>query len=381
MNEVEAPAGLVGRIPVRNIWLLMLYASRLFRDLPASRRYAVEENPDDIPNLVAEILASAVERRLRRNLSADFHRRQADLNRVRGRIDLLRTERRQLLEKGKIACAFDELTTNTPLNQFVKAALKELPKTLKDRNLARRCRVAAAAMERAGVSNGLSSIRKLGSAVTPAATGRTSSEDLQMLAAARLALSLALPTEDPGLSRLPAPDRDIVWARKLFETAVGGFYGTLLSPQGWLVRTGRRIDWQIEETTPGMAAILPSMQTDIVLERPADQGQKNRSRTVIDTKFTHILIKGQHGDPTIRSGYLYQVYAYLRSQERDGDPLSLNASGLLLHPSVDGDIDEAATIQGHLIRFATVDLAADSQVIRSRLLELADTGSPVAYQL
>ena len=123
-----------------------------------------------------------------------------------------------------------------------------------------------------------------------------------------------------------------------------------------------------------MAVILPSMQTDIVLERPAAQGQDNRSRTVIDTKFTHILIKGQYGDPTIRSGYLYQIYAYLRSQECDGDPLSLNASGLLLHPSVNGDIDEAATIQGHRIRFATVDLAADSQAIRSRLLTLAQTG-------
>ena len=380
MNEVEAPAVLVGRIPVRNIWLLMLYASRLFREIPARRRHAVEENPDDIPNLVAEILARAVERRLRRNLSADFQRRQADLNRVRGRIDLLRTERRQLLEKGKIACSFDELTINTPLNQFVKAALRELPKTLKDRVLARRCGVAAAAIERAGVSTGLSSIRQLGGALTPAATGRTSSEDQQMLAAARLAFSLDLPTEDPGPSRLPAPDRDNVWARRLFETAVGGFYDTLLSPQGWLVRTGSWIDWQIEEITTGMAAILPSMQTDIVLERPAAQGQDNRSRTVIDTKFTHILSKGQYGDPRIRSGYLYQIYAYLMSQECDSDPLSLNASGLLLHPSVDGDIDEAATIQGHLIRFATVDLAANSQAIRSRLLELADTGSPVAYQ-
>ena len=34
MNEVEASVGLVGRIPVRNIWLLMLYASRLFREAP-----------------------------------------------------------------------------------------------------------------------------------------------------------------------------------------------------------------------------------------------------------------------------------------------------------------------------------------------------------
>ena len=56
--------GYIGRIPVRNIWLLMLYASRLYRELPDSRRVAVEDAPDDIPNLVAEILTRAVARRL-----------------------------------------------------------------------------------------------------------------------------------------------------------------------------------------------------------------------------------------------------------------------------------------------------------------------------
>ena len=34
-------------------------------------------------------------------------------NRVRGRIDLLRTERRQLLQRGRVACSFDELTVDT----------------------------------------------------------------------------------------------------------------------------------------------------------------------------------------------------------------------------------------------------------------------------
>ena len=93
-------AGCIDGVPVRNIWLLLLYASRLYRELPEWRRVAVEEAPDDIPNLVAEILTRAVERRLRRNLSRDYRRRPADLNRVRGRIDLLRTERRQLLQRG-----------------------------------------------------------------------------------------------------------------------------------------------------------------------------------------------------------------------------------------------------------------------------------------
>ena len=106
MIETTVPAATIGRIPVRNLWLLMLYASRFYRTLPTERRSAAEDNPDEIPDLVAEILTRAVERRLRRNLSAEFDRRQDDLTRVRGRIDPLRTERRQLLQRGRICLFF-----------------------------------------------------------------------------------------------------------------------------------------------------------------------------------------------------------------------------------------------------------------------------------
>ena len=195
-----------------------------------------------------------------------------------------------------------------------------------------------------------------------------------MLAAARLAFRLRLPTEDPGTVHLSSPDRDDVRARTLFEAAVGGFYQTVLSPRGWNVGTGKRIHWQVDHETPGMAKILPSMQTDIVLEAPAGTERQAHQRLVIDTKFTHILSPAQYGDEKLRSGYLYQMYAYLRSQERVEDPPSADAAGLLLHPSVGRDVDEAATIQGHRIRFATVDLAADSVAIRSRLLSLVGAG-------
>ena len=75
------------------------------------------------------------------------------------------------------------------------------------------------------------------------------------------------------------------------------------------------------------------------------------------------------------------MYAYLRSQERSDDPASPVASGMLLYPSVGRHVDEAATIQGHRIRFATVDLTADGPAIRERLLSLAGAGhqpSPIS---
>ena len=195
-----------------------------------------------------------------------------------------------------------------------------------------------------------------------------------MLAAAEMALNLRIPTEDSGYAQVPVPDRDERWVRRLFEAAVGGFYDTVLSPKGWQVRTGSKLNWQIESPTAGVQSLLPGMTTDIILEHPAEAGPATGSRLVIDTKFTSILGIGQYGNPTLHSGYIYQIYAYLRSQEISADPPSLTASGMLLHPSVGAEVDEAVTIQGHRIRFATVDLAANSTAIRNRLLALALDG-------
>ena len=114
--------------------------------------------------------------------------------------------------------------------------------------------------------------------------------------------------------------------------------------------------------------ILPTMRTDIVLDH-APSGQ----RIVIDTKFTSILTCGWHREKSLRSGYVYQIYAYLRSQAGRDDPLSDNASGLLLHPAIGEMVDETVVIQGHSIRFATVDLTASATEIRSRLLHLCES--------
>ena len=79
---------------------------------------------------------------------------------------------------------------------------------------------------------------------------------------------------------------------------------------------------------------------------------------MVDKKFNSILRPGWHRAEALHSGYLYQIYTCLRSQTGCGDRLADRAEGLLLHPSVGKSIDEAAVIQGHRIRFATVDLTA-----------------------
>lgn len=354
--------GLIGRIPVRNLWLLMLYASDLFRTRGIGN-VGLEDNPDDLPDLVAEILARSVEIRQRRRLSLGYQSRDQVINRVRGRIDVLTTERHQLLDRGLVACRFEELTIDTPRNRFVRAALESVSRVVRRKDIAHRCRALASGMKAMGVS---------GAAPTRAQMstdrfGRNDADDRFMVAAAKLAFDLALPTEASGANVLSLPDREATWVRRLFERAVGGFYDVVLSPQGWRVLCGGTIGWQIEQKSAGIDKILPTMRTDVVLDHPS-----TGRRIVIDTKFTSILTSGWYREETLRSGYLYQIYAYLRSQVGRGDALADCASGLLLHPAIGETVDESVVIQGHHIRFATVDLTGASADIRSQLLRFFD---------
>jgi 5-methylcytosine-specific restriction enzyme subunit McrC len=130
-------------------------------------------------------------------------------------------------------------------------------------------------------------------------------------------------------------------------------------------RCGTILDWKIKQKTAGIDQILPTMRTDIVLDHIG-----SGRRIVIDTKFTSIVTTGWHREETLRSAYVYQIYAYLRSQAGRGDPFADSAGGLLLHPAVGADVDETAVVQGHAIRFATVDLSSSTSSIRSRLLRL-----------
>lgn len=357
-GEASAEDRRIGCVPVRNLWLLMFYASDLFR-IRGTGPGGLDDAPDDLPRLVAEILAHAVESRLRRQLTQGYKTRHVVLNRVRGRIDALKTFRHQLLERGMVACRFEELTVDTPRNRLVQMALQKVSGLVAERDLRTRCRALAGMMR----SMGVSALAPSRAEISSQQFGRNDAEDRVMVEAARLALEMALPTED-GYGALPVPDRDEVWVRKLFENAVRGFYAVVLKPDGWKVGK-RKWYWQATPKTAGITAVLPGMESDVVLEHA-----RTGRRIVIDTKFTAILKSGWYRELTLDSGYIFQMYAYLRSQVGCGDVFAERASGILLYPAVGALVDEEVEIQGHSIRFATVNLMASPSEIRSQLLDV-----------
>ncbi|MGH6825017.1 5-methylcytosine-specific restriction endonuclease system specificity protein McrC [Methyloceanibacter sp.] len=365
MTRTSIGIGYVGRIPVRNLWLLMLYASDLFRTRK-SGRVGLEDSVDELPDLVAEILADAVEKRQRRNLSMSYQSSEGILGRVRGRIDVLKTECNHLLLRGRVACRFETLTIDTPRNRFVRAALEAISRVVQRSELAHYCRKLANDMKSLGVSGNPPTRMQL----SKDRFGRHDADDRIMVAAAKLAFDLTLPNEAVGSNFLPLPDKEERWVRHLYERAVGGFYEVVLNPKKWQVTCGKRLAWQIEKKTSQIDKVLPMMRTDVILE-----DAHACRRIVIDTKFNTVLTKGWYREESLRSGYLYQMYSYLRSQA-GLDVLADRAQGLFLHPTVEQKVDETAVIQGHAIRFATVDLTGTASEIRFELLRVCDPWLP-----
>jgi len=345
------------KIPIKNLWLLMLWASDLYQQL-STRQVDVEDNPEDIPDLIAEILCAQVERRLMRNLSFGYQNKVAVRPRVKGRIDLLYTESHRLLEQAKVCCRYDELTVNTPRNRYVRAALEKLHLIVIERKLSHQCRILAMRLDRLGVSQDK----------PPSYSGKSERwrlqdvEDRIMLYAADLAFSLALPNEEAGRHWLHSPDKE----RKLhalFEKAIAGFYTVAL--KGLCnVHEQKTLKWQTTKASDGIGDILPNMKADIVIEN-----KSSSDCLVIDTKYKRIT-KEYHGEK-LDSPNIYQMYAYLRSQEGNPqEPALSTASGMLLHPTIGADVNEAVTIQGRKFIFCTVDLNKEATKIRQQLLAI-----------
>lgn len=346
-------------IPIRNVWLLFLYASGLaqFRE----RFDAEVEQSPDIKSLLARLLCKATENRLHRNLSFGYRARRETLTRVRGRIDLLKTEADNLLQKGKIACRYSELTVDTPRNRLVRVAHQRLASLQLDEGLANRCRKLEQSLERMGVGAELPTRAEIASEQF----ARHESDDRLLVSLANAVFNVVLPSETPGWRLIFSAQRhEVKKFSELFEKAVGNLFKVELpKDDGWRVFTSRRHKWQVDACSDSLSSYMPELKTDIIIENVAT----NR-RIVVDTKFSkNIVTLSQFGKLIFNTNHLYQLYAYLRSQERFSDPMSISADGILLYPYSGLHIDETALVQGHRIRVVTVDLSRSSDKVVEQL--------------
>ena len=351
-----------GKIPVRNAWYLLLYAWDLAQWKDQWKSSA--ESAPNLLGLLARVLVECTSDLLRRQLSRAHQVTIREINGIRGRIDFATSLKRRSFISGRAVCAFPELTVDTSRNRLIRATLDRLltderveAGSSHEHVLALRHDIRAIL----GKLEGVSPVRIRAADFNTIRLGRNDDSYRLPLELCRLINRCEMPTEDPGDQVMRALVRDEIVFSNLFERFVRAFLKQAL-PDATV--TSETLLWHDEVGSH----FAPRMRTDITIERKTPD-----ARLVIDTKYYAKTLSSRYDSvEKFHSAHLYQLYAYLRTQEHRGDSFR-NCPGVLLYPTTSSAIDERMRVQGHDIRIATIDLARPWSDIERGLLAVADT--------
>lgn len=348
-------------IPILNLWHMCLYA---WNEVQTKRYWifdAVETAPT-LDALLASVLAGLLQQRLRIGLGRGYVNQQETIRGLRGRINFAESLRQQTFEQCQAYCEFQQYSANIPRNQMIRSTLARLVQVGNfgpDRVLANDLRHSLRVLTRALAGIDLVELKL--DLIRRQQLGRNDGDYRLMLAICELILMRQMPAEQAGQFGLPTLDRDVLVMHSIYERFVANFYRIHL--KGWKVRAQSRLSWHAKRDNP----YLPAMQPDLILERTA-----SGNVLILDTKFTaNTLVENQWGKQVFDSTHLYQMYAYLKSQEHLSEGHG-KASGILLYPAVGDRVSERIELDDHIIRIECVDLTAPWQEIERQLLELVE---------
>jgi 5-methylcytosine-specific restriction enzyme subunit McrC len=346
-------------IPIRNLWYMLLYT---WNELPITNHGHLEdfEQAPALDALLASILKKLVNQRMRIGLGCSYMNEARALQGIRGKINFTESLKQRTFERAQVFCEFEQYSVNAPKNQIIRSTLARLVYLGRfgpDQALAEELRHNLRWLTRA--LEGIDLIELKLDFIRRQQLGRNDGDYRLMLAICELILQRQLPADSPGQYNLPGIDRDALIMYRIYERFVANFYRVHLD--GWIVSPQKRFSWH--EKFPNQ--YLPSMQPDLVLE------EKSSGRIVtLDTKFTaKSFSENQWGKQEMDSSHLYQMFAYVKSQEHLSEQY-LNSSGILLYPAINSNFSEKIELPGHIIRIESIDLTLSWQVIEENLLDL-----------
>lgn len=345
-------------IPIRNIWYLLLYAWDMANWTHATR--AEWDTSPGLLGLLARVLAFSTSELLKRQLGRAFSTRSAVIRGIKGHVDLSVSTRQLAFERASAVCSFPDLSVDTLKNQIIRATLDRLvgdPRIESPDNyehtvhLRHELRNLVRAMDgvtlRAITSNDFSRLE----------FAQNDRGYRIPLAVCKLIHQLGMPTEQPGDKSIVELFRDEKAFHVLFERFVRNFYRINLI--GFTV-VREYLCWPDELH----CELTPVMKTDISIS----QATPPYRRIVVDTKYSIYTLSSNFGVQKFKAEDLYQLYAYLRTQEHRSAAHQI-ADGMLLYPTTHHEVDGLMKIQGHCIRVATLNLSDDWKNIEKRLLK------------
>lgn len=342
------------RVPVKNIFYMLVYAWNHPHEMNSISVF--EEDEKDLMNLLSKVLIMKVKALIKRGFYKEYVDTQEESGIIRGKILFKESIQTFSNKRGKMHIRYEEMSYNILHNQLIKATLYYLTK------------------HKGLIKEHQEDIRKILPyfedvsliTVTPMlfneiSLHRNNQHYQFLLNICQFIWENSLLNEGVSEKNFNDYTREHQQMARLFESFVKNFYRKEI--HGSKVKS-ESLHWPAEGER---VELLPKMLTDISLEF---SGQK----IIMDTKFYKDMLTGHWDKETIRSGHLYQLFAYLKNDEYYSRH---KASGILLYPKVDKSLDLKYKLHGFDVRLCTLDLTQHWSKIHNRLLEIISFQSSV----
>lgn len=340
-------------IPIRNLYYLFCYAWERYPE-GGSTEVGIDECPD-LPNLFARVLINGVNRLLRRGLDRGYLSFEEELRSPRGRILIDRTIKEQTLQRGGVYCQIDELRHDVLHNQIIKATANILARHEDlERPLAHELRLICRKLW------DVSDIRLTPGLFRRVQLFRNNAQYASLMRLCEFVCRSMMPDEAGTGSRFADILRDEERMSRVFEDFLRNFY---IYEQARFRVAREDMRWRIDAGPGGDPALVPIMKTDVTLRSP-------ECTIVMDAKFYADPFPKSVGAPKIRSGHLYQLFAYLK-HAADRAPTA-SVRGALVYAAPAGGSLNRYRMDGHEVAIAAIDLSKPWQHVHEDLLALLD---------
>lgn len=344
-------------VSVQNIYYLLCYA---WDRLEARNLVDVDAIPGNrIENLLGKVLHDGVAHLIRGGFDRGYVSFEETSRRLRGKVLLLETVGRSLLQQGRVACQMDDLSHDVPHNRVIKAAMVAvagLPGLDKG--------IAAGLRDHCRRLHDVADVPLSAAAFRQVQLNRNLARYAFLINVAQLVARSFIPDEKTGVRKFQPFTANEQEMGLLFEAFVRNF---LRREQAIFAVGAPKVVWDLDLRDSSDPAWLPEMRTDVMLTNES-------GRVVIETKCYATPYQSQYGSKKLISGHLYQLLTYLSQLGVDEGAKPV---GLLLYAGLGIGQRLQYRLGGHAVLVRCLDLNRDWWEIHGEMMgivwELAGT--------
>lgn len=338
-------------IRIQNIYYMLAYAFQVLNE--QGYKNIATEDFDNTAELCAAILARGISTQVKRGLGKEYIPRTEALSSLRGKIDITESIKTQALQRKQLVCSYDEFSVNSYMNRIIKSTVLLLLRADITKARKKELRKLLVFFDEVEAVD-------LYSVNWNMQYNRNNQTYRMLISICYLVVKGLLQTQSDGTTKL-MDFLDEQRMHRLYEKFILEYYRREY-PQ--ISANASQIPWQLDDD---MSAMLPVMQTDIMLSR----GEKT---LIIDAKYYAHSTQIQYDKHTLHSGNMYQIFTYVKNKEEEMAGQPHEVSGMLLYAKTDEDIylENTYRMSGNRIEVRTLNLNGDFDSIRKQLDGIAE---------